>query len=800
MSSQHQLSGGRFDFDDGGTYAGGWAAGRAHGHGVCTGPKGEGAYCGEWTDGFETLGVYARGAAEYGGQWLEGKRHGFGAETRGRWLYRGEWTDGLKGRYGSRQCVASAAKYDGTWSGGLQDGYGSETYADGGTFQGQWVKGMRHGYGVRSSAPFGLAAHTRRQSLRKSPTPGSDVTTLDRRPEEGRGGFVLRDTRGMAPQGAPEGKRSPFKGLLSPKTKRTSYEDDAAATSGADDEETTSDVDSTTDVGGEPLDGNVMETYMGEWKDDRRSGFGIAERSDGLKYEGEWHNNRRFGYGRTTYKDGAVERGKYRNNFLVGGAGERRIFRSPKFKERVESAVNGAHRASQIALQKADIAISRTATARGKAEQADVVAKQARAEAEIAKSVARNFAPEFQLPSEPKGFPKPKFPSDRDSAELSSTTEDRTPDFLKPDFDCNFLSPEPPPPSGSAFQDLFRNNPDRRPSNAGFLRRPSTIHLRRPSTVVEHSLVPSQISSFDHDQQQKSYLQPSYEKQPSNYHQDQFTYQQNPQIQHQNPSVYLQDQSTYQQNPSTYQHQNQLRYPQNPSSYSHNQSPYQQNPSLYHQNQSPYIQNQIPYQTPSNYYQQQHHRQYQPPALNIQQVTDDHLHHYYQPPELPEKPRRKKPAVDLTELSVLYGIPVHRPLMEEDEDCPVVAPGRRSTLPTVMDSLDAPGVVRSGSLYGGTKKTEAAPPVVTHARKNSLPDINKEVGPRVLSREAIALLSSQRREAMRREEEEALRLRANPLLYLVSPEVWDWFASQQLVILIVVINVALGLLVFKVIL
>ncbi|KAG8177127.1 hypothetical protein JTE90_025900 [Oedothorax gibbosus] len=186
---------------------------------------------------------------------------------------------------------------------------------------------------------------------------------------------------------------------------------------------------------------------------------------------------------------------------------------------------------------------------------------------------------------EPKGFPKPKFPSDRDSAELSSTTEDRTPDFLKPDFDCNFLSPEPPPPSGSAFQDLFRNNPDRRPSNAGFLRRPSTIHLRRPSTVVEHSLVPSQISSFDHDQQQKSYLQPSYEKQPSNYLQDQFTYQQNPQIQHQNPSVYLQDQSTYQQNPSTYQHQNQLRYPQNPSSYSHNQSPYQQNPSLYHQNQ-----------------------------------------------------------------------------------------------------------------------------------------------------------------------------------------------------------------------
>lgn len=86
-----------------------------------------------------------------------------------------------------------------------------------GTFQGQWVKGMRHGYGVRSSAPFGLAAHTRRQSVRKSPTPGSDVTTLDRRPEEGRGGFVLRDTRALlasAPE--PSGKRSPFKVRIHP--------------------------------------------------------------------------------------------------------------------------------------------------------------------------------------------------------------------------------------------------------------------------------------------------------------------------------------------------------------------------------------------------------------------------------------------------------------------------------------------------------------------------------------------------------------------------------------------------------
>lgn len=39
----------------------------------------------------------------------------------------------------------------------------------------------------------------------------------------------------------------------------------------------------------ELCDAQVTETYLGEWKNDRRCGFGVAERSDGLKYEGEWY-------------------------------------------------------------------------------------------------------------------------------------------------------------------------------------------------------------------------------------------------------------------------------------------------------------------------------------------------------------------------------------------------------------------------------------------------------------------------------------------------------------------------------
>jgi hypothetical protein len=51
----------------------------------------------------------------------------------------------------------------------------------------------------------------------------------------------------------------------------------------------------------------LIERYLGEWKGDRRSGYGIAERSDGLRYEGEWANNRKHGYGVTILRDGKTK-------------------------------------------------------------------------------------------------------------------------------------------------------------------------------------------------------------------------------------------------------------------------------------------------------------------------------------------------------------------------------------------------------------------------------------------------------------------------------------------------------------
>lgn len=100
----------------------------------------------------------------------------------------------------------------------------------------------------------------------------------------------------------------------------------------------------------------------------------------------------------TTFRDGAREEGKYKYNVLVTSQKKKHLFlmRSAKFRERIEAAVSSSQRASKYALQKADIAVSRTATARSKGEMADSVGDHARVDSEIAVATAREFAPDFK--------------------------------------------------------------------------------------------------------------------------------------------------------------------------------------------------------------------------------------------------------------------------------------------------------------------------------------------------------------------------------------------------------------------
>ncbi|CAM4629443.1 unnamed protein product [Lepidochelys olivacea] len=422
--------GGRFDFDDGGCYVGDWQEGRAHGYGVCTGPGAQGEYSGQWRRGFESLGVYTWPSGNtYQGHWSQGKREGLGVERKSKWCYKGEWSHGLKGRAGVWESH-SGVTYEGMWRDGLQDGYGTETYADGGTYQGQWQAGKRHGYGVRQSAPYRQAAlvcslrRTSLDSLRSDPDPGVPPPPLPPPPlpppllpgdspaSGSRGGFVLAFPGDPGfPKGAKKKTGSFFfrRSLLlsglrvrraeskaSLGSKRGSLKSEAGVSSTGSEATTLSYAET------EPpempsrlaIEGSSTEVYAGEWRADRRSGYGVSRRSNGLRYEGEWLGNRRHGYGRTTYPDGTKEEGKYKLNRLVSGKVKNLIpLRRSKVKEKVDRAVEMARRAVSLARQKQEMAATRAADARLKATAALASAEKAVEAARVAKILAQDLQP-----------------------------------------------------------------------------------------------------------------------------------------------------------------------------------------------------------------------------------------------------------------------------------------------------------------------------------------------------------------------------------------------------------------------
>ncbi|XP_017396650.1 junctophilin-2 isoform X2 [Cebus imitator] len=293
---------------------------------------------------------------------------------------------------------------------------------------------MRHGYGVRQSVPYGMAVvvrsplRTSLSSLRSehsngtvapdSPaSPASDGPALPS-PAIPRGGFALSllanaEAAARAPKGGGLFQRGALLGKLRRAESRTSLGSQRSRvsflksdlSSGASDAASTASLGEAAEGADEAapfeadIDATTTETYMGEWKNDKRSGFGVSERSSGLRYEGEWLDNLRHGYGCTTLPDGHREEGKYRHNVLVKGT-KRRVLqlKSNKVRQKVEHSVEGAQRAAAIARQKAEIAASRTSHAKAKAEAAEQAAVAANQESNIARTLARELAPDFYQP------------------------------------------------------------------------------------------------------------------------------------------------------------------------------------------------------------------------------------------------------------------------------------------------------------------------------------------------------------------------------------------------------------------
>jgi len=907
------INGGRFDFDDGGTFCGGWEDGKAHGHGVCTGPKGQGEYSGSWHYGFEVSGVYTWPSGSfYEGHWQNGKRHGLGVESRGRWLYRGEWTQGFKGRYGVRQSTTTAAKYEGTWANGLQDGYGSETYADGGTYQGQWLRGMRHGYGVRTSAAFGVASHSRggdgRRPSISSLQPGVEEVikppltngTGAKTSEEIRGGFVLKSRSDEAPVRRRSlvertGMKNLMQGLKIRKQRSTGDLDRKGVMGSIRSTGSTSSwMSSESNYAGasvmsegsqasfvvedEMLDANVTETYMGEWKNDKRCGFGISERSDGLKYEGEWFNNRKYGYGVTTFKDGTREEGKYKNNILITSNKKKHLFliRSAKFRERIDSAVNAAQRASKIALQKADIAISRTATARGKAEQADYAAVCAREDSSEARNCAQNFAPEFQQPDGSGGPPGVHLLQQEPEMKMDLRASLAAPP-VKPQLDKLQMpgggqaGPGPPSPRGgmtgpptptTAPPPPVANHVG--PPGSGVNKSPVPnpgldVRTNNPSTVPRVTPIPSpkppapapqpppQAKPVPSRAPPKA-LSPQLTSEPPKQNNTVSDIQripepappkvnkmgaaptiaappprtEVPQPQFPDPSVMRQPHTLQVSEPAA----------------SRGRTPTRQERSRLS------AQNDTAGAGP-------------PPAggYNFQKIMDDRFEHYKRPPS-------RERSTDRVGASSRQG---SRQQLSRDTSRDRVGPARpqsrqRTPMTTQensfsennnsgLDSLNldsgAPAHTGNGAVGGSFSpdfKLPAedqirfrgvqqeiphfgAPPKRTESlymkagdnqqatfkvlgssamqRKKSLPDVaalptvTVKQGSQAMTREEISVLSSARREEIRRQLDEAERYRANPILYIFNPHIREWFSRQQLMMVVLFVNVTLAIMFFK---
>ncbi|XP_063971790.1 uncharacterized protein LOC129279902 isoform X2 [Lytechinus pictus] len=290
---------------------------------------------------------------------------------------------------------------------------------------------MRHGYGIRNSVPYGMASIVR-PSLRTS------LTSLRSEHENGsiasspenfgqRGGFAM-DVSDDCTSDLESNKSATLKrnetsrrsrtlmGGFRSKRRKDRNRDSLVESGGSvaslrhnlkhqdslkSNESTmsTSSVQSScfeSDMGHmheEEASHDVTEVYMGEWKQDKRAGYGTSQRSDGYHYAGEWHNNKRHGYGSLTYPNGQKEEGKWKQNMLVA-SGKKKLFviGSKKISDRVGHAVDLAGQAANLARAKADLAISRAAYAKEKAEMSDVEASEAREESIKARARAKDLA------------------------------------------------------------------------------------------------------------------------------------------------------------------------------------------------------------------------------------------------------------------------------------------------------------------------------------------------------------------------------------------------------------------------
>lgn len=134
------------------------------------------------------------------------------------------------------------------------------------------------------------------------------------------------------------------------------------------------------------------QIYEGEWKNDKRHGYGAIKCTGSYTYYGQWVDNTRTGYGVLVYENGTKEEGQWQSGQLIVALKRKKIhLKSHQLEVRVQSAHTLAIQAADAARNKATLAGSRAVSAMAKHKMAQVVAAKAVKDALLAREKAELY-------------------------------------------------------------------------------------------------------------------------------------------------------------------------------------------------------------------------------------------------------------------------------------------------------------------------------------------------------------------------------------------------------------------------
>lgn len=466
------------------------------------------------------------------------------------------------------------------------------------------------------------------------------------------------------------------------------------------------------------------------------------------------------------------------------------MMRSSKLRERIESAVVAASRAQQIALQKADIAASRTATARSKSEQADYAASTAQNDSQMAIIIAKQYGGGGNMAGQGSIAPLRRRLSDYSQVRRLRAGE-TPPGNFEPNHNSN------QPQANPQFLDPNEPFGGRRGSF-----RTQMLTSDGPHSMSAQPMGPQMYPQMHHPHQlQQHHAQQQFSPAPSFGYPPMGTPQPNRYMHPQQlpPGLRTADGALNPRDPFSqafsdhFDHYQLMRggTPTTSNSRYLSNSRIPSNSQLMDStSQLSMGQSMSPSPVPSQYPPSTSNYSLNPspiPSMGSKPPPGPMSNNFSRPPSSnahiqaipPMKPRNR--IMNANTNSIEYTMDEGHQQEEASRDEGV----RR--LRTA--SLYRPGTQQAGpstgATGGGGGRSSGG-----FVRKPSLQaNVTKQVNKPVMSREEASVLSHNQRETRRVELEYRERLSRNPLLYLWSPGLLAWLNRQKLVILVFFINV-----------